>query len=76
MMHRKSPPSEHLEKIKSNKSLGFKEREIISFFDKISFCSIYTHILIDRTKIIKISLFFSIRWKFAIFTHHSNFKEK
>ena len=65
----KSPPSEHvLEKIKSNKSLGFKdvlEREIIFFWSKYPIF-VFLHVYFNKLSII--SFFISITLKFAIFT--------
>ena len=70
MMRRKSLPSELIfDIIRSNNSFIFLKR----------ICKgrhFYTFILIKRAKLNKISLFISITLKYAIFTHHWNWRMK
>ena len=78
MMSGKSPPSALLEIIKLNNFLiffkEFGKGDHFIFWQNIILFYFFTFILIERAKPNKISLYISIRLKFAIFIHHCNLR--
>ena len=80
MFGKSQPPQLILEIIKSNNFLSFSKEhgngDEFIIVKILFFKNYFTFILIKRELLCKISLFISLTFKFALFTHHCNLRTK